>query len=179
MAEMVDIVDDNGNPTGQVVPRDIAREQSLQYRGAVVWILNPAGEILIQKRSANKAVFPNAWDKSVGGGVETGQTPEEAACREAYEEIGIEIQPDDLIFIGMIPDEYQCGNWYEKLLLYHYVVIGDFKISQMKIQESEVSEVKYVTHEWIESHSCKAEPEYSIMGGESYDLLKKWLAEKL
>src|SRR5262245_44379298 len=45
------------------------------------------GRWFIQRRSAQRRLFPNTWD-IVGGHVEPGETPEEALGREVYEGTG-------------------------------------------------------------------------------------------
>lgn len=42
---------------------------------------------------------PGRWDSSVGGHLGVGEDHEEAALREAAEEIGIALLPDDLVFV--------------------------------------------------------------------------------
>jgi 8-oxo-dGTP pyrophosphatase MutT (NUDIX family) len=48
---------------------------------------------------------PN-WPKNIGkmrhigGGIESGETPQEAASREMYEELGAHINPDDFVSLG-------------------------------------------------------------------------------
>ena len=58
--------------------------------GAGVLIYNEKGEVLLQKRSDD-----GAWGNP-GGSVEFGETVEEAAVREVYEETGLKIKPEDL-----------------------------------------------------------------------------------
>lgn len=49
------------------------------------------GRLLLMKRSDECKTFPGYWGL-VGGFIDPGETPEEAAIREAKEEIGVEIQ---------------------------------------------------------------------------------------
>ena len=39
MPEMLDIVDENGLPTGQAVPRTVAHAEGLRHRTSHVWIV--------------------------------------------------------------------------------------------------------------------------------------------
>lgn len=57
--------------------------------GAV--ILDDRKRAFIQRRSADRALFPNCWD-IVGGHVEPGETPEQALHREIAEETGWELR---------------------------------------------------------------------------------------
>ena len=62
--------------------------QHLQIAIALIW---RDGKILIQRRLANADHLPNLWEFP-GGKIEEGETPREAAIREAREELGIEIE---------------------------------------------------------------------------------------
>lgn len=53
--------------------------------------------LLLMKRSDNGNIFPGYWGL-IGGFVDAGETPQEAAVREAKEEVGVEIEV--LKFVG-------------------------------------------------------------------------------
>lgn len=61
------------------------RAEEAEVVGAV--ILDDRGRAFVQRRSANRRLFPNCWD-IVGGHVESGETPEQALEREVAEETG-------------------------------------------------------------------------------------------
>ena len=64
-----------------------------------VWIKNSKGQYLISQRSANRPTFPLMWE-CVGGSVLKGESSIDGAIREAKEEVGVELLPDNgkLIF---------------------------------------------------------------------------------
>jgi isopentenyl-diphosphate Delta-isomerase len=68
---------------------------------------------LLQKRSATKRVWPNAWDISAAGHLESGQTSTEAALREAEEETGLQLSVDDLQFLFTQKHNVQRGDYYD------------------------------------------------------------------
>jgi isopentenyldiphosphate isomerase len=59
------------------------------YRVASVWITNDKNQALFAQRSFTKKIYPGVWDASVAGTLEYGESYEENAIREAYEELGI------------------------------------------------------------------------------------------
>jgi 8-oxo-dGTP diphosphatase len=51
-------------------------------------LLVRGGEVLLGRRSADRAWLPGAWDV-FGGHIEAGETPEDALRREVLEELGV------------------------------------------------------------------------------------------
>lgn len=72
---------------------------------AVMLMLTREGEkgeeVLFQKRK-NTGYCDGFYDFSASGHVENHESMKQAMCREAKEEVGIEIQPEDLEFVCMI-----------------------------------------------------------------------------
>ena len=63
--EYLDIVDRDGNPTGETVSRETAHRDGIRHRTAHVWIVRRTGngwEILLQKRSMEKESFPGYYE---------------------------------------------------------------------------------------------------------------------
>ena len=101
--ELLDIVDEKGNPTGETVPREVAHREGIRHRTAHVWIFRRRGgvvQILLQKRSDNKDSDPGCYDISSAGHVQAGDEFLPSAIRELKEELGIEAGEEDLEFAG-------------------------------------------------------------------------------
>lgn len=111
--ELVDLVDSTGMIRERKVPRSSAISfPHLHLPIIIAVIVNPRGEILVQRRALHKKVNPGDVDH-VCGGVMSGETPEEATIREALEETGI--SPIDIHIIE------QRVNTYNR---YRYLMLG-------------------------------------------------------
>lgn len=70
MQEILDIVDENGEPTGETVEREFAHADGIRHRTSHVWLArkrNGRAEILLQKRAENKDSYPGCYDISSAG----------------------------------------------------------------------------------------------------------------
>ena len=73
--ELLDIVDEKGNPTGGTVPREVAhRENPAPYGARVDFSRRRGGvvQIALQKRSDNKDSDPGCYDISSAGHIPAG-----------------------------------------------------------------------------------------------------------
>jgi 8-oxo-dGTP pyrophosphatase MutT (NUDIX family) len=83
--------------------RKLIGTQPLLVAGATVIVFNDKREVLLQHRSdINKWGFP-------GGVMEFGETLEETAARELYEETGL--RASDLKFIDILSGEKECHKY--------------------------------------------------------------------
>lgn len=138
MTEMIDIYDAQKRLTGKSVPRGSQLSADEYWFSIKVCIFNSdATKLLIQKRSAAKAYFPNIWDVSVAGAVSSGELPYQAAERELTEELGLKID------LSAVPSRLTLGwhdGWSEIFLLKEEV-----NLSALTLQPEEVAEVRWVT----------------------------------
>ena len=95
--ELVAIVDKENNVIG-AEPRHIMRTRGLIYRATYILVFNPKGEIFVQKRTLTKDVYPGYYDVAAGGVVLAGESYEESAERELFEELGIRGVPITRLF---------------------------------------------------------------------------------
>ncbi len=129
--EYLEIVNERGEILGRELRSKIHGNPSLIHRVTHVLVFNPAGELLLQKRSMKKDVAPGRWDTSVGGHINAGESIEEAVLREMEEELGIK---------GIMPEfiySYIHSNPYETELVYthHCVYDGEIKFNTEEIEE--------------------------------------------
>ena len=100
MAEILDVCDELGQPTGETVERERAHREGILHRTAHVWIarrVHDEWEVLLQKRSMEKDSFPGLYDTSSAGHIPAGSEPVPSALRELSEELGISARPEQLV----------------------------------------------------------------------------------
>ena len=83
--ERVAVFDGAGRAVG-ALPREEAKRSGLALGAVNVLLVNARGELLLQKRPADKE-NGGRWDKSVGGHVDAEESFDQAALREAGEEL--------------------------------------------------------------------------------------------
>ena len=142
--ELVDIVDENNELTGEIEDRWVAYEKGLWRRTVSCWIMNQRGEILLQRRTKIKRRNPNKWAKT-GGQVDAGESIENAIIREVKEELGIDIPKEQVKVVNI-----KKHNKENRRFAYNFIFVVNHKIEDYVLQEEEVSEVKYVTIEEME-----------------------------
>ncbi|MBM3797674.1 MAG: NUDIX hydrolase YfcD [Acidobacteria bacterium] len=86
--ELVTIVDRDNNVTGSATRRQM-RAERLPHRCSYILVFNSAGQLLVQKRTETKDIYPGYWDPAAGGVMQFSETYEENAEREVAEEMGI------------------------------------------------------------------------------------------
>lgn len=145
MIEYLDIVGKNGNPTGETASRDEVHTKGLLHRQVHAWILNSDNEVLLQKRSPDKKLNPNQWSSSIGGHIPAGRTPDETVKIEGGEELGIDFHQEKL----KPAFSYSCTIKFENGLIENginivYFIKRDILVEKIKIQKSEVADVKWM-----------------------------------
>lgn len=142
--EIFDVLDENGNMTGRVEAKKHVHDNSLWHGVAHTWIFNSNGQILLQRRHAKSGWGADKWDLSAGGHIQSGETPQQGAVREAYEELGLKLTEDQLIFVNKVKTEREGFNSLShKTTAWNYLVKVDLDISALKLQDDETAEVKW------------------------------------
>ena len=80
----IPIVNDNDEIIGYKEKSEVRKEL---MRTVSLRVVNEYGETLLVQRASTKSREPNKWTIAVGGGVEPGETYEEAIIRETKEEL--------------------------------------------------------------------------------------------
>mgnify|MGYP004594466645 CR=1 FL=1 len=130
--EILDVLNEYGEFIGKTATREECHKNGYWHRAVYAFIIDDKWNVLLQKRSGNKKLWPNIWDVPVGGHVDSGEFGRQALIRETKEELGIEISEvkyfskEDLI--KRIDNNYEgltrkTGPWnFLKVILEKYSI---------------------------------------------------------
>jgi isopentenyl-diphosphate delta-isomerase type 1 len=143
--EYFDILDESGSLTGKQATREEAHEKGLWHRVAHIWIVNSKGEVLIQKRSPQKDSYPNMWSMSCEGHISAGQEPIQGALRELKEELDLDLEQKQLsLAFAYKRSARHSDSFIGNHFIDVYAIKKDIDLSDLTIQEEEISEVKWI-----------------------------------
>ena len=131
--EYLDIYDENACKTGKTIIRGTPVRQGEYSMAVHLYIYNAKGEFLIQKRSKNKKSLPGIWSVTCGA-VVAGENSLQAGIREAEEELGLRLVPEQLQMVSRIKRR--------RSFIDIYFVEEDFSIDRCVLQEEEVEDVR-------------------------------------
>lgn len=138
--ELLDVYDDNGNLTGRTVVRGdktAVLNEHEHIAVGVIFIENDKNEFLIQKTSKEKG----GEFSSTGGHIDSGEKPLTSIRREVEEELGINVDNDNIVEYGFIQ--------YDMPLRFLFYLKKNIDINDVKVQKEEVDYVKYMSIEEI------------------------------
>ena len=168
--ELVDILTPEGEPTGRVRPKSEAHRDGDWHRAAHLWIVSSDGRVLLQRRAEIKESWPGMWDISVAGHVNAGESPVDAAIREAFEELGIALSAHELAHAGVL--RYQAvlneGAYIENEFHHVYMVRREVELRSLVLDPMEVAEVALVAPRELDRYDLVPHPE-------SYELLMRFV----
>lgn len=176
--ELIDVLDENGIKTGQVLTRKEVHKRGLWHRIIVVAIVNEKNEVLLQQRSHNKDKNPDMWDISVTGHLSAGQDSLSAATREISEEVsvslGYSVDVKDFRFMfSFRKEQYVNENHYDRQY-YDFFILRQAGLNNenIRFQSSEVQAIKFVTMSELEK---MREDGLLVERNECYDCLSEYL----
>ena len=163
--EVLDLFDTKKNKLNKTFIRDSGETEKGEYRLSLhVWIINDKNEILVQQRSFNKKRNPGKW-AFTGGLPFAGESSLDGAIREVNEELNIKLDSRKMDLLISFRREHDFVDvWIAK---------DNAKIEDIKIQEEEVEQAKWVSIKEMEEMYNNGDfvPAVSLY----YDLLKKLL----
>ncbi|KUM71307.1 NUDIX hydrolase [Streptomyces curacoi] len=109
--EILDIVDEHDQVIGQS-PRGDAYAKGLRHRCVFIEARDARGRLFVHRRTPTKLVFPSRYDMFVGGVVGAGESYDDAALREAEEELGVSGLPRPTYLFKFLYDDGAGQTWW-------------------------------------------------------------------
>ncbi|MGD8190814.1 NUDIX hydrolase [Brevibacillus ginsengisoli] len=150
--EYLDVYDEKGNKTGDIVERTQAHKNGICHKVIHVWVINSKNELLLQKRSKNKDLHPDKWYVSLGGHITSGEDNKQTIIREFNEELGLDVskQIDDVHYLYTFKEliiendgTYIDHSFYDV----HLLRIDHLNVEELIFRDEEVQEAKFVTYD--------------------------------
>lgn len=175
--EYLDVLNEKGEKTGKIKLREECHRDGDWHKVAYIFVVNSKGEIILQKRSKEKATNPNKWTASASGHLSVGDTDLEGAMRELEEEIGVKVNRQELNYLFTVKEQYSDNKLKISHIANVYMVLKEVKLQDLTLQKEEVSDVKYVHYKEFEKILITQKEEI-VKHDKIYEGLLKVLHEK-
>lgn len=145
--EYWDIYDADKQLTGRIMKREDWNMKPGEYHLTVLGVIRrPDQTFLITQRVLTKSWAPGWWEVS-GGGVQAGETSQEAVRRELLEETGIDVKGAEggLLFTYRRDNPQEKDNYFVDVYRFDL----DVREEDVKIQEEEACGFAFATEEEI------------------------------
>lgn len=154
---LVELVDDDGAATGRATVAEAHRAPGLLHRAFSVFLVDPAGRLLLQRRAATKTRFAGRWANSCCGHPAPGGALAGDAADRVRDELGIAVT--GLRELGVY--RYRAGDDATGLVEceYDHVLLGQVPADVRAIPDpSEVSEIRWIERSALQG-SIASEPD--------------------
>ncbi|GAB6097708.1 hypothetical protein JCM14469_39620 [Desulfatiferula olefinivorans] len=146
VTETIDVLTDDGEITGRTEPRETIHALGLWHRTVHIWIVNDDRDILLQKRAQAKKTHPGLWDVSCAGHISTGETSLDAARKELFEELGLDLSPAELMFLftEKVETLHDEGRYIDREFHDIFLVRKNVPLTDLTLQADEVAALMYL-----------------------------------
>ena len=162
--EIFDVVNECDEVIGQQTRSEVHR-MGLRHRAIHLLVYNSIGELFLQKRSIKKDCFPDTWDSSASGHLDSGEDYDRCILREPREELGLKLKqpPERLFKIDACVETGQEFVWVYKL--FHE---GPFQLDPEEISDGGWFSIRQID-DWIAASPKDFAPAFVLI----WQLLKK------
>ncbi|MEU0546932.1 isopentenyl-diphosphate Delta-isomerase [Micromonospora sp. NPDC005979] len=139
---LVELVDDAGRAHGDTTVAAAHQPPGQLHRAFSVMLVDPDGQVLLQRRAAVKTRFPLRWANSCCGHPRPGESLTEAANRRLREELGT--GPVELTQVGVYVYYAEDPTTGRVEFEYDHVLRGEFRpAAPLRPDPDEVAELRW------------------------------------
>lgn len=135
--ELLDVLDESGGATGSAKPRGEVHRDGDRHRVFHLWVVREDGTVLLQRRSRHKDLEPEKVDVTVGGHLRAGESVFDAV-REVEEEIGLEVSPERLAYLGQWRSERRYAQALDREFQEVFALVCDWPLERYSLDCREV-----------------------------------------
>ena len=145
MDELIDVLDESGGRTGEVVWKSEAHRRGLWHRCFHCWICAPATSeggpfLLVQRRAAEKDTWPGRLDATAAGHLAAVEEPLDG-LREVEEELGLLVEAERLVPLGTRRVELEIPGGLDREFHYVFLLPDGTPPKNFLLQREEVEAV--------------------------------------
>lgn len=135
---LVKVLDENWNETDIRATKKEVHDKHLRHQEAAIFIINKSGKILLQKRSNNVRYRKGKYGM-VANHVGINQSLIDSLLEKAREEIGYNINPNDIRYLTMLKRKDER----EQRFTYFYYIKTDIKDREIKLNNYLATDKKW------------------------------------
>ena len=143
--EQLILVNEQDEEIGSLSKRDCHVDSGILHRAFSIFIFNHAGEVLLQKRSEEKFLWPLYWSNACCSHPRAGEDSEEAAHRRLEQELGIKTDLTYLYKFVYQADFNSVGSEHELC----WVWSGTAEAEDVNENTNEVAEWQFFSPEQL------------------------------
>lgn len=162
------LVDENDNEVG-FMPKTEAHQKAVLHRAISVFLVNNAGEWLLQQRALGKYHSAGLWTNTCCSHPLPGESNVDAATRRLKEEMGIENCALTLLFTFTYNEELANGLIEHE---FDHVFFGVCDQNPV-INEMEVLSYKFVNYQEMKKEITENPENYTVWFRKIYDRVKQ------
>lgn len=142
--EYFDLYDEFGTKLNKKVARGESTQKNEYHKVVHIWIRNDRDEYLVQQRNKITDRNPYQWAPTAGA-VISGEDTISAAIRETEEEIGVILEPNELVY----KDSLFIKNDRASYIIDIFQINKNIRLGGLQLNKREVKAVAYMTKKKI------------------------------
>ncbi|AVP88087.1 hypothetical protein phytr_11620 [Candidatus Phycorickettsia trachydisci] len=143
MTDFIDVLDEDGFRTGEVLSRKDIHSLGKLHRAVHLYLFDMQNNILLQRRTDLVDHYPGAISISVTGHIMSGEASFAALKREIKEELNLDADNLDIQFMfSFRQDKILDFNYIDRQFNDVYFCQHDFKLEEIKFNAQEVASLE-------------------------------------